>query len=286
MAGMVAFHAAVLVAVPLLAPALAVLLLGLLPLSVVQWGLIHEAIHKHLHDDAAMNDRQGRLLGICLGASFHVLRFGHLMHHRMNRHWHGEHQRRPGLGGALYYYANLCFGLYLGEVITSLLLTFLPRPWFLRVARATFLRGYADVAVAGERFFYQRRHVRMVRWDMLASLALYALAFALYGTAAWWLATCLAGRAMVISFLDNMYHYATPADNSKAGKELQLPPLVSALLLHSNYHETHHLNPDVPWRALPQLHAQQGRAFDGAWLCHAFMQWRVPPLQAAAHPAA
>lgn len=277
-------HAVVLLALPLALPALPTLgwlVLLTLPPAVTQWGLIHEGIHKHLHPDTAVNDRWARALGISMGASFHVLRFGHLMHHKLNRHWHGEQVAQPGWRASLRYYANLFFGLYLGEVVTSLMLTFLPRATTMRLARATFLNEYPQVAVAAERYFYQRNHVALVRRDMLVMLAGYGVSAVLYGP--FWpvLAAYLLGRTVVISFLDNVYHYDTPADNSKAGKELQLAPALSRWMLHGNYHETHHLNPDVPWRQLPRVHENQQRHFDGVWMHHALMQLRVPQARGA-----
>lgn len=275
---LVALHAAILIALPELlnlSSGYALLLGPLLALSSLHWGLIHEGIHKNLlpGDD---NDQASRLLGVLMGTSFHVLRFGHLMHHKLNRDWHSEKVEHAGPAARAYYYANLFFGLYLGEVMTGLLLAFLPRKVFMKIARRSFLHGYDEVAVAGERFFYQRRHVDAVRSDMLAVIGIYGSAFWLYG--AHWpvLAGFLFARALIISFLDNIYHYATPADNSKAGKELALPELASLVLLRSNFHETHHLNPEVPWHALPAVHAQQGRCFDGPWMLHARLQLNGP----------
>lgn len=278
---LIALHALVLIALP---PLMAIsawyglLMLPLLAMSSLQWGLIHEGIHKNLASDLADNDRMSRLLAIMMGTSFHVLRFGHLMHHKLNRDWHSERVEKATAGARAYYYANLFFGLYLGEVITALLLTFLPRKQFMRVARASFLKGYDEVAIAGERFFYERGHVTFVRCDMLVAIAIYATAFAIAGTHWDVLLAFLLGRALIVSFLDNIYHYDTPADNSKAGKELILPEWASLALLRSNYHETHHLNPDVPWHALPQVHAQQGRCFDGSWMLHARLQLNGPAV--------
>lgn len=254
------------------------LLAPLALLNIPHWGLIHEAIHKLLHPDPEANEHGGRLLSILMGPSFHVLRFGHLMHHKLNRDWHSELVEHPTLGARIYYYCNLTFGLYAGELIPSLMFTFLPRKQFMRIANATFLKGYPEVAVAGERFFFDRGNVVKVRTDMTLSIALFSLALWNYGTLWPALLAFVVLRAFVISFMDNIYHYATPADNSKAGKELILPAGVSRALLHSNYHETHHLNPDVPWVALPKVHQQQGRVFDGDFISHGVMQLAGPAV--------
>lgn len=278
---LIGLHALVLIAMPTLMAKsawCATLIIPLLLMSSAHWGLIHEGIHKNLLPDTDANERTSRLLAVLMCTSFHVLRFGHLMHHKLNRDWHSERVEKATTAARTYYYANLFFGLYLGEVMTAMLLTLLPRQIFLRVARATFLKGYDAVAIAGERFFYDRGHVQYVRRDTLAVLAIYGGAFALAG--AYWpvLLGFLLSRALVVSFLDNIYHYGTPADNSKAGKELDLPDLASLLLLRSNYHETHHLNPEVPWHALPKMHAQQGRCFDGSWMVHARLQLNGPSV--------
>jgi fatty acid desaturase len=83
-------------------------------------------------------------------------------------------------------------------------------------------------------------------------------------------------RALMISLLDNVYHYGTPSTNEKAGKNLKLSPFVSALMLHGNYHETHHVNATTAWVNLPQMHHQKNDTFDGDFLSHAAQQFRGP----------
>lgn len=279
-AALVLLHALVLFALPVwllrASPWWALAMLPLVLLSSAHWGLIHEGIHKNLQADAGRNEHLARLLAVLMGASLHVLRFGHLMHHKLNRDWHSERVERASLRTRADYYFTLFLGLYLSELLLSLMLALLPRRTFMALAHGHLLRDYPQVAVAGERFFYQRENIRPLRTDMACMLALYGAAFYAYGAAWPWLLAFIATRAVVISFLDNIYHYATPADNSKAGKELALPDWASRLVLRSNYHETHHLNPDVPWHALPHTHAAQQRAFDGAWLAHARQQLRGP----------
>lgn len=283
-AGIVALHVALVLVLPFLLAQSgwwALLLVGTAWIHSTHWGLIHEGIHKLLHPDAATNERMGRLLGILMGASFHVLRFGHLMHHKLNRDWHSEWVDNARWRDRMGYYMHLTIGLYLSEVMTSLLVALLPRERAIRLARRTVLKHHPDVGVAAERFFYDRNNVRMVREDMAFSAAFFATA--LWAMGPYWvtMAAFIAIRALVVSFLDNIYHYATPTDNSKAGKELQLPDRWSRLLLHGNYHETHHLNPHVPWTGLPATHAAQGRPFNGEFSRHALMQLGGPMVNYA-----
>ncbi len=272
-------HAAALFALPALHAAPIVwltLLTAMLWLTIVHWGLIHEAIHKLLFPDARANELGGRALAIAMGTSFHVLRFGHLMHHQWNRQFHSERDIAPTFTGRIYYYAHLLLGVYAMEVVASWLFLFLPRAQFMWLAHRTFLHDAPHVAATGERFFYVRGNIHETRTDVAIGLVLYGLAFALSGGQFLWLAAFVLLRAIVISFMDNIYHFDTPTDNSKLGKELSLPPLVSALMLHGNYHETHHANPDVPWRELPATHVMQHRAFDGDFVTHGLKQFKGP----------
>src|ERR1700679_4072332 len=50
------------------------------------WGLMHESIHGKLFENDAANRAAGRLLGISICLDWDIMRFGHLMHHRANRH--------------------------------------------------------------------------------------------------------------------------------------------------------------------------------------------------------
>ncbi len=278
-AGIVAFHLLILGALPwLLAQSMwwGMLLVGLAFIHITHWALIHEGIHKLLVPNTAANDRLGRLLGIMLGASFHVLRFGHLMHHKLNRDWYSEWVEERTLGSKLGYYWHLLFGLYVTEVATSILIAILPNETAIRLARRTVFKHAPEAAVAGERFFYTRNHVRAVRQDMALSVLLYGVALWHFGALWPMLVAFFLVRAFVISFLDNIYHYATPADNSKAGKELLVPGFYGLLLLNGNYHETHHLNPDVPWTSLPDTHNAQGRVFNGGFIDHGLQQFHGP----------
>jgi fatty acid desaturase len=252
-------------------PAWGLLLIGAVWLTLVQCALLHESIHKILFSDLRANEWSGCLLGILMGTSFHALRFGHLMHHQLNRKLHPEVKVR-GLKDAFMYYANLTIGVYAYEVIYSWILTLLPRHSCLDSARIYFLKGYDNVIDSGERFFYVRDNIHYVRIDTVLSIVLYAGAFYVYGAHWPWLLAFLTVRALVLSFMDNIYHFDTPRDNSKAGKELALSETLSALLLHGNYHETHHLNPTVRWTELPACHREQQRGFDGGLFEHGLYQ--------------
>jgi fatty acid desaturase len=275
---LVVYHVVVLLALPLwlLPQSLWWGVLVIAPffwLHSAHWALIHEAIHKNMHEDSVQNEAWGRLLSVLLGASFHVLRFGHLTHHQLNRDWHSEYVEKRTFFNQIAYYTNLTVGLYLSEVIGSFLLALLPKRAFLALGRISFLRDYPEVARTGDRFFYQRENIRPLREDVATITLLYVAAFWVYG--AFWkvLLAFLIVRAVVISVMDNIYHYATPADNSQASKELWLHPALARLILFSNHHETHHLNPRLPWTSLEADNRMARRGYDGSLLAHCLVQF-------------
>lgn len=279
-AGIAAFQLFVLFALPLWllpqSPYWMLVVLPLLWLHSTHWGLVHEGIHKIFSDDTRVNDLACRGLSILMGASFHVLKFGHLIHHQLNRDWHPEFVKEKNWSARASYYFTLFAGLYLSEVLGSFLLAILPKRAFLHLARTRLLKDYPQVIVAGERFFFARGNIAKLRLDVALVVLLYGSAFYVYGALWPLLALFVASRALVISFMDNIYHYDTPGDNSKPGKELHLPGFLSKLILHNNYHDTHHRAPDVPWTSLPAHHTARGGSFDGAFLAHGKAQFLGP----------
>lgn len=257
-AGIAAFHLLIFVVLPVWLLPMSPWWAAIIPLTIwlhnTHWGLIHEAVHKLLHPSARMNEALGRMLCILMGPSFYILRFGHLMHHQYNRDWESEFSdiRTPRWKARLDYYTNLLGGLYLTELVVSIVAAILPTHLVQRGVRGKLQRAFAPAGDAAENMFMRRGKLRLVRIDGVIMMTLYAGAIYLYGVHWPVLVLFFATRALAVSFFDNIYHYETPADNSKAAKELAMPRFISAVLLHSNYHETHHLQPNIPWYYLPR----------------------------------
>lgn len=269
-----AAHLFVLFVLPLLLPVSGWFALALLPFCLmhsVQWGLIHEGIHKHLHPSRAVNEIWARFLSVLLGASFYILAFGHLMHHKLNRQWQSEFVAKKSLKNQANYFFTLLGGLYITEIFATFGLALLPRALCLAIVKRSSLIGDSAIWAAGRRYFYERGNISALRVDALCIALLYAPSFWLYGAYMPLLLTFLATRALMLSFMDNLYHYATAMD--VPGKDLRLPPRMAAFMLNSNYHGTHHRHPDVPWSHLPALHRQHRSEYDGAFIPHALMQF-------------
>lgn len=266
------------------------LILPLIVISNTQWSLIHEAIHKIYHPESVVNEFAGRGLSILLGVSFHVVRLGHLMHHRYNRNWESEMydpaasswlRRAPG------YYFHLLGGLYLVEVATSFLIGLLPAHALQTIlawkAKQPHFASLEGVERAASQFLFGRGRLSMIQADAMMILLVHGLSAWLYAPYLAWFALLVGGRALAISFHDNIYHYGTPADNSMPACETYLPRVLSLLILHNNYHHTHHRHPTVPWHMLPKI--TQAYGFHQTWLQAAINQLRGPVPTLSVRPS-
>ena len=286
---LIAVNVAMLAGVPLLvsrSPAWGWVLLVPVLLTMPLWSIIHEAIHGRLHPDRQWNDRFGRALGVVFGAPFQLLRLGHLMHHRYNRSPLCRMEIAPASPTPLRragYYGRLLGGLYLGEFLASVL-AILPD----RLYRPVIRLAFGDEAPDGRTMWDGARRQLLeepgrsrMRLDGLLVTLAFAGAFLLYGPHWWMLALALAERAFLISFFDNVYHYANPLDDVTAGYDLRLPPPLQALFLNFNLHGTHHRRADVPWTALPQTFRALGRGYKDGFARAALRQLSGPiPEQA------
>jgi fatty acid desaturase len=260
----------------------ALLLLPLAALNNPFWSLVHEAIHDMFHPSRRLNRVVGRVLSLFFGAPFLVLRLSHLLHHKLNRALIEATevyapQSRSRARAALGYFAHIFGGLYLLE-LASPLMFFLPRAVLHRMEEKYF-KG-ADVPGNLMRGLMRDAAVREMRSDGIAIIALFAASAWCYGVHWPLLAAALAARAFFISFLDNVYHYATPIGDTFYARNLSLPRPFSAGLLHFNFHGIHHRNPAIPWTGLPAAFRQQHLVFDGAYLTAALGQLDGPIPQA------
>lgn len=274
-------------ALPLvLLPASAYWLLLLVPftaLTVAHWGLIHEAVHGHLHPRRGLNEAFGRALSVLFGGSFAVLRFGHLSHHSLN----SRPSDRPELydpaavprwRATVLFYLRLLWGIYLAEFLSALA-CFLPRRPLTRLVRRLFYEGHEDargMAERAERQLLEPRQLARIRFDSGLALAWLALSLFLYGSAAWALGLALVGRGVVVSFMDNAPHYAGEVEDPGQGYDMQAPRLAAPLIMNTNLHGTHHRHPNLPWTALPAAHEAGGTGYAGSYFTVPLRQLKGP----------
>jgi fatty acid desaturase len=256
-------------------PTWALTLMPVSALSYSMYALIHEAIHGNLGSRKA-NERLGRLLSILFGSSFAFLQTSHLLHHKYNRKLGRPDVYRADQeskwSAALRYYSELMGGLYVQEVIAPAIFL-LPRPVLATLARRDAEPGF--FRLVHERIV-RRCLLGQMRFDAVCIVAVWATSIALYGPSRWALLAAFAGRAFVVSALDNVYHYRTEVENVTFGMNLRLPRLASLLLLHFNYHGVHHARPNLPWHALPAEFDGRPLDWDGSFGSALFEQFEGP----------
>ena len=226
--------------------------LALIPalFSNPHWLLIHEAIHGLLFKSRTSNEFAGRLLCILIGSPLGLLRAGHLLHHKFSRTALDrtevvDYKEKGAVLHSLGYYGWILGGLYFTEVLGSLV-ALLPGGW---------VRAMSKNSSLGQRLvemLLSSRSMKIIRLDAMAALACFVAAFWFYGDYWYVLLTALLMRGLLISMLDNVYHYSTPLDNPRYALNLSAPAPMRWFLLNANYHGIHHENPRVPWDNLAE----------------------------------
>jgi len=247
------------------------------------WALHHEAIHGGFHGERQRNLLAGRFMAMLLGSSFHVLRFGHLMHHRYNRNPIDrpdtyDPAATPRLRARLTFLGNLIFGLYLAELAVPVA-CWLPRRMIQRIVDRVY-RGedpaLVAIRLAAHRLFLDPRRLRIIRTDAFLAWGLIALSALAFGRHWPMLLAFLIARGVLISVFDNVYHFATPIDRPDYARNLSLPGPLRLLILNMNLHRVHHARPALPWWALPAQFRASRDQYDASLLRTAAAQFSGP----------
>lgn len=260
-------------------PSLAIIaLVAAVILAYPCWVLIHEAIHSMLSPDRRANHVLGRLLGILHGSPFAVLRIVHLLHHKYNRVEDYAEAYDPArttwLRAAIHHYYTVLAGRYWSEVLACFIV------WLPHARRDRLIRdmiGDGEMAERLRHHMARRDTLGEARTDAALCLALLAVAFWLYRDHVAVLIAVLSGRALLISFFDDAYHYGTARNLPEAPQPARNHALGPAwLVLNFNHHGLHHRYPSLPWQALSAKAREDGLVFDGGYLSSALRQLRGP----------
>lgn len=244
------------------------------------WALIHEAFHGLLHPSPPINAFVGRTLAIVFGAPYAVLRAGHLLHHRFNRSTLDRTEvfdtvSTPRWRAHVVFFSRLLFGLYVAE-LASVFLVWLPQP----VLRRMQSRLHAHIPEDASRWLEEQlltpRALARLRLDAVLIIVLLSTGIALYGAAWPVLALGLFGRAVLVSMLDNAFHYGTNLSNRRGAMNFSLPAWVSHLILHFNLHDVHHRLPQLCWIHLPRAFAETNGQYHYNFLIGCLRQLRGP----------
>ncbi len=257
--------------------------LALAPVAALNnplWALMHEAIHDAFHSSSAVNRVAGRWLSVLFGSPFQILRLTHLSHHKFNRSplEKGTEMYEPKQSGkwaaSFKYFTYILCGVYLLEVLSAWLFI-LPKKMFRKFGMGLLERGDRQEKWLAVKFLDESRQ-REIRIDGLAILLLFG-ASAYFYRGHWIAFASLIGmRALLISLMDNIYHYGTPVKVTLSGHNLSLPRWLAVGVLNFNYHRIHHTHPNVPWTGLPRLYAQNVEHCDANFFVALFQQFRGP----------
>jgi len=257
--------------------------LALVPLAALNnplWALMHEAIHDAFHSSVTVNRVAGRWLSVLFGSPFEILRMTHLSHHKFNRsplekgtEMYEPKQSSKWAASFKYFVYILC-GVYLLEVFSAWLFI-LPKKIFRKFGAGLLERGDRQEKWLAVKFLDENRQ-REIRIDGLAILLLFGASAYFYRGHWIAFASLIGARALLVSLMDNIYHYGTPVKITLSGHNLSLPRLLAVGVLNFNYHRIHHTHPNVPWTGLPWLYAQSVEHCDANFFVALFNQFRGP----------
>ncbi|MGH6871322.1 MAG: fatty acid desaturase family protein [Rhizomicrobium sp.] len=271
------------IAFPLWVPPTPASIAGLIVLAAVtapfSWGLMHESIHAKLFASERANQLAGRFVGLMLCLDWDVMRFGHLMHHRANRHDLDRPEDykngQSRLAAAPGYYITLLGGGSLKAAMGAIA-AFLPVAATERIVAGMFGDEVSPLRDAALRAFTDPQRRARMRVDFTATLALIALSAWLWGALWPVLLACILVRFAMLSILDNAPHYGTAKNSGAWAFNTTMPRAARWLVLNGNFHGIHHRSPQLSWLELPRAFEDDCVRFDGSWIAMVLRQFRGP----------
>ena len=216
------------------------------------FALLHEAEHKILHPNEAVNEWVGRVLGAFFPTSLTFHRVAHLNHHAHNRtDMELFDYIRPGESRLLKYmqWYGLLTGIY-WLLPPAACLMYMIWPGFFRLAR--FRSGTAAWQTATVTYAksFDRAPENVIRLEVGLALLLQLAAFRLLDWNMFGWSCCYAAFAVNWSSLQYADHAFSQRNVVSGAWNLRVHPVVRAFFLNYHYHRAHHENPKVPWNHL------------------------------------
>ncbi len=236
------------------------------------YSIIHEAEHRMLHPTKWVNDGLGVLMALFFPAPYHLLRQGHLCHHRANRsddeafdlYFEGD---LPVVKWLKFY--SIITGVYWMAVVATnvlvLLFPFLMKPRYYEFD--DHLAKFVEVL--------DPRHTRKIQAEALLAILLHTAIVVGLGIPLASYAIVYFGFGFTWSAMQYVHHFGTKRDVLEGTRNLWALAPLDAVWLHHNWHLTHHKQPTVPWVYLPGLGREQDprREF---LIWHYLKMWRGP----------
>jgi len=248
------------------------------------YALAHEALHGLFHRRRWLNEGAGILLSATTPIGFTIQRAFHLKHHRGNR---GDEECFDLVlpGQSRWQRRVQFYGILTGEFLLHLpvaSLLWLACPWLLRVGglrdrRRTMVRQHG---AAGFLDALERLPPWRSRLEVLLIIALHAGAWWALGVAPLALLACYAAFAVTWGGMQYAIHAYSPREVRAGAWNLRCPWWLSLVLCHYPLHRAHHLQPELPWTALPK--AARYTSDDPGLVQQWWRMWRQGPIASSA----
>lgn len=236
------------------------------------YSTIHEAHHRVLFESRALNDGWGIVLSALFPAPFHLLRQGHIGHHRSNRSddevfdLYFDHDSR--LLKTLAWYGILTGVYWLLVVFSNVVLVFAPRlmdPELYRFDRTSHVFLH----------HFDKRTFPMMRLEALGAMLLHVAIIWMLDVSFARYAVMYFGFGLMWSSLQYVHHYQTERHVLNGARNLHAFRLLDRIWLNHNWHQTHHQHPTIPWNYLPEVARRRGTGSDPLLPAY-FRMWRGP----------
>jgi fatty acid desaturase len=214
------------------------------------YAAIHEAHHRILFPNRTINDFFGIVLALFFPAPFHLLRQGHIGHHRHNRSddevFDLYFDRDSRLFKIAAWYGILTGFYWLLVVISNPILVLLPR-----LLRPSYYSWDHTAHVFLNHF--DPKTIPLMRLEALLAILLHGCLIYFLGVPWQRYLFMYFGFGLMWSSLQYVHHYGTERNVLTGAKNLHLFELLDRIWLNHNWHLTHHIHPTIPWIYLPEV---------------------------------
>lgn len=218
------------------------------------YSIIHEAEHRMLHRNRRVNDCVGAIMALFFPAPYHLIRHGHLCHHRFNRSDHEAFDLYfkgdiPLVKWIKFY--SIITGIYWITVVLANVAV-LVCPFLLKRKYLEFDQPIAEFIDS-----LDAQQWRLIQLEALAAIALHSLIIIGFGIPLLTYFCVYFGFGFAWSAMQYVHHYGTMRHVLRGTRNVWLLGPIDALWLNHNWHLTHHEQPTVPWIYLPRLAREQ-----------------------------
>ena len=219
---------------------------------LTNYALLHEAAHGTLHEKPLLNRLFGSLAGFLFPVSHSFLHIAHKVHHNNNRtdyEMFDYYYPDDNLLVKRAQWYSILTGIYPPIIpLGSVLMGFLP--WVLETKPFAKAKS-SSVLFANSQ--YLSADIREIRLEVLIAIVYWVVIWNLLSLH--WLPVLIVYACCWFNWSTRQYvtHAFTPREVITGALNLKVSPLMSAILLRSQWDQVHHMHPDVPWVHLPEF---------------------------------